>query len=105
MLLRVYVDTPDQFAAWIANQHQPGNQEPQAAVGRHVFETLSCMNCHTVEGTAATGRFGPDLTHLMSSSTIGSGSAVTHPDNLRELIKDPDTSIKGSINLSIQHRI
>ncbi len=102
MLLRVYVDTPDQFVAWIANQHQPGNQEPQAAVGRHVFETLSCMNCHTVEGTAATGRFGPDLTHLMSRSTIGSGIAVNNPDNLRDWIKDPDHLKKGCLMPAMQ---
>ena len=28
------------------------------------------MNCHTVAGTAATGTFGPDLTHLMSRDTM-----------------------------------
>src|SRR6202034_4329120 len=62
MFLRVYVDTPQQFAAWIANQQQPARQDPAAAAGRKVFETQACMNCHTISGTAATGRFGPDLT-------------------------------------------
>ncbi len=28
------------------------------------------MNCHAVAGTPADGRFGPDLTHLMSRATI-----------------------------------
>jgi cytochrome c oxidase subunit 2 len=73
MLIRVYVDTPDNFAAWARNQRQSGNQDPKVEVGMHAFETLSCMNCHTIAGTAATGRFGLDLTHLMSRSTIASG--------------------------------
>ena len=29
-------------------------------------------------GTAANGRFGPDLTHLMSRETIASGAADKH---------------------------
>ena len=73
MLLRVYVDTPDQFAAWVNNQAKPGVQDPTVAAGRRVFETEACMNCHAVQGTAATGRFGPDLTHLMSRDTLASG--------------------------------
>jgi len=35
------------------------------------------MNCHAVAGTAADGRFGPDLTHLMSRATIAAGAAKT----------------------------
>src|ERR1700678_1224028 len=53
MLLRVYVDTPQQFAAWVKDQQQQGVEDQSAAVGRHVFETEACMNCHTVAGTAA----------------------------------------------------
>ena len=30
MLLRVYVDTPEQFAAWVNNQQQPGVQDADA---------------------------------------------------------------------------
>ena len=70
MLLRVYVDTPEQYVAWVKNQQQPGVQEPQVAEGKRVFETQACMNCHTVAGTIAAGTFGPDLTHLMSRATV-----------------------------------
>ncbi len=37
MLLRVYVDTPEQFAAWIKNQQQPGRQDPAVAAGTKSF--------------------------------------------------------------------
>ena len=99
MLLRVYVDTPAQFAAWVRNQEQPAveDQSPEAVAGRHVFETEACMNCHTIRGTSATGRFGPDLTHLMSRSTLAAGAAPNTEANLREWIKDPDHFKPGSL--------
>ena len=102
MLLRVYVDTPEQFAAWVANQVKPGVQDPTVAAGRHVFETQACMNCHTVKGTAATGRFGPDLTHLMSRDTLASGMIPNTRDKLRQWIKDPDTIKPGSLMPAMQ---
>ena len=62
LLSRLSVDTPEQFDTWIKNQQQPAHQDPTVEAGREVFERQACMNCHTVSGTAATGRFGPDLT-------------------------------------------
>ena len=102
MLLRVYVDTPEQFAAWVANQAKPGVQDPAVAEGRHVFETEACMNCHAVQGTAATGRFGPDLTHLMSRDTLASGEIPNTRENLRQWIKNPDTFKPGSLMPAMQ---
>jgi cytochrome c oxidase subunit 2 len=102
MLLRVYVDTPDQFAEWIQNQQQPAPQDLAAAAGRRVFETQACMNCHTISGTSATGRFGPDLTHLMSRSTLVSGAMDNTPANLRQWIKSPDTFKRGALMPAMQ---
>jgi cytochrome c oxidase subunit II len=102
MLLRVYVDTPEQFAAWVSNQTKPGVQDPAVAAGRRVFETEACMNCHTVNGTAATGRFGPDLTHIMSRDTLASGAMLNTKDNLRQWIKNPDSFKPGSLMPAMQ---
>jgi cytochrome c oxidase subunit II len=97
MLLRVYVDTPEQFAAWVKNQQEPGVQDPAVAAGRRIFETEACMNCHTIRGTAATGRFGPDLTHLMSRDTIASGAAPLNKQTLRQWIEEPDSIKPGAL--------
>jgi cytochrome c oxidase subunit 2 len=102
MLLRVYVDTPEQFSAWIKNQQQVGTREAAVAAGRRVFQTQACMNCHTVVGTAATGRFGPDLTHLMSRATLASGAIDNTPGNLRQWIKSPDTFKQGALMPAMQ---
>jgi cytochrome c oxidase subunit II len=97
MLQRVSVDTPDEFDAWVRAQQQPAAEDGSATAGRRVFETTACINCHTVRGTAATGRFGPDLTHLMSRVTIASGAAENTPENLRVWLKNPDAIKPGSL--------
>jgi cytochrome c oxidase subunit 2 len=102
MLLRVYVDTPTQFDAWIKNQQHSAEQDPTVAAGRRVFETQACMNCHTISGTAATGRFGPDLTHLMSRATLASGAMDNNAANLRQWIKSPDMFKRGALMPAMQ---
>ena len=97
MLLRVYVDTPEQFAAWVKQEQQPGVQDPAVAAGRHEFESQACMNCHAIAGTPAHGQFGPDLTHLASRKTIASGAADNTTDNLERWIADPDQIKEGSL--------
>jgi cytochrome c oxidase subunit II len=97
MLLRVSVDSPDDFAAWVRAQKQPANQDEEEAAGRHIFETTACLNCHSVGGTNGTGRFGPDLTHMMSRSTIAAGAAENTPENLRLWIQNPDAIKPGSL--------
>jgi len=102
MLLRVYVDTPKQFDAWIENQQLPAPQDTSEEAGRKVFERQACMNCHTITGTAATGRFGPDLTHLMSRATLASGAMDNTPANLRQWIKSPETFKRGALMPAMQ---
>ena len=97
MLLRVSVDSPSDFAAWVRNQQQAAVQDAHASVGKHVFEATACINCHAVSGTVASGRFGPDLTHLMSRATLASGAAENTPANLRLWIENPDAIKPGSL--------
>jgi cytochrome c oxidase subunit II len=97
MLQRVSVDTPDAFDAWVRSQQQPANEDASAMAGRRIFETTACINCHTVRGTVANGRFGPDLTHLMSRATLASGAAENTPENLRVWLREPDAIKPGSL--------
>ncbi len=97
MLLRVSVDSPEDFDAWVRAQSHLANQDPKETAGRRVFETTACINCHAISGTAATGRFGPDLTHLMSRQTIASGAAENTTENLHTWIQNPDAIKPGSL--------
>jgi cytochrome c oxidase subunit 2 len=90
MLIRVYVQTPADFQKWIANQQKTAVEDPNVAEGRAVFEHNACITCHSIAGTVANGRFGPDLTHLMSRDTIGAGTLPNTRADLEKWIKDPD---------------
>ena len=96
MLLRVYVQSRQDFDNWVAEQIQPARASASTSEGQRIFETTACINCHAVTGTVADGRFGPDLTHLMSRETIASGAAPNTPENLRLWIQNPDTIKPGS---------
>jgi cytochrome c oxidase subunit 2 len=101
MLLRVYVESRADFDHWVETQRQSvaasAPQDASAAEGRRVFETTACINCHAVKGTVANGRFGPDLTHLMSRDTLASGAAPNTPEDLRLWIQNPDAIKPGSL--------
>jgi cytochrome c oxidase subunit II len=101
MLLRVYVEPRADFDRWVQAQRQPVPAkvalDTSAAEGRRVFETTACINCHVVAGTVASGRFGPDLTHLMSRETIASGAAPNTREKLRLWIENPEAIKPGSL--------
>jgi cytochrome c oxidase subunit 2 len=97
MLLRVYVQSKHDFDQWITQQRQPVITNSTISEGQRIFETTACINCHTVSGTVANGRFGPDLTHLMSRDTIAAGAAPNTPENLRLWIRNPNAIKPGSL--------
>jgi len=97
MLLRVYVDSRDQFDRWVRDEKKSAVVDKATEEGRRIFETTACVNCHAVSGTVADGRFGPDLTHLMSRDTIAAGAAPNTPENLRLWIQNPDAIKIGSL--------
>jgi cytochrome c oxidase subunit 2 len=97
MLLRIYVQSKEDFDRWIQQQRQPAFVDDAVSQGQRIFETTACINCHTVSGTVADGRFGPDLTHLMSRDTIAAGAALNTPDNLRRWILNPNAIKPGSL--------
>jgi len=106
MLLRVYVDSPEDFARWVNSEKQPAVSSESVSAGRRIFEQTACINCHAVSGTVANGRFGPDLTHLMSRDTIAAGAAPNTHESLKLWIQNPEAIKPGSLmpamNLSAQ---
>jgi cytochrome c oxidase subunit 2 len=97
MLIRVYADTPSQFAAWVAHQQQPAVDDPAVAEGRDVFQHNACISCHSVRGTVATGQFGPDLTHVASRDTIASGAVPNTAANVRAFVDNPASFKPGAL--------
>jgi cytochrome c oxidase subunit 2 len=102
MLLNVMVDSPEDFRKWVQQQKGPAVMSDQVTAERKVFETNACMNCHTITGTIANGKFGPDLTHLMSRTTIAAGAAPNTEENLLLWVKEPDAIKPGCLMPAMQ---
>ena len=61
-----------------------------------MFLKSSCVLCHTITGTTAGGRVGPDLTHIGSREKL---AAETIPNTLGHLagwIEDPQRIKPGA---------
>jgi cytochrome c oxidase subunit 2 len=102
MLLIATIHAKDDFARWVAEQQAPARDDARVVAGRELFSSLACINCHTVRGTTANGVFGPDLTHLMSRSTIGAGMIQNTPQTLRAWVEDPASLKPGALMPAMQ---
>jgi cytochrome c oxidase subunit 2 len=102
MLLRVIAQSPADFEKWAAAQKLDASPDSRMESGRATFLSLSCVSCHTVSGTSARGKFGPDLSHLMSRATLGSGVIPNTRENLRAWVKDPQAIKPGNLMPNMQ---
>ena len=102
MRVRVIAHPPEEFARWVASQRQPAVEDPLVSAGRQRFLSTSCVNCHAIQGTAAKGTFGPDLTHVMSRETLGAGAAPYTPETLRAWVKNPQAMKEGCLMPDMQ---
>jgi cytochrome c oxidase subunit 2 len=98
MLFDVYVDTSDQFQAWVKNQQAPIPQMTgQAALGEQEFMKAACVGCHTINGTAAQGKVGPNLTHLGSRFIFAGGVGTNTYESMQAWLADPQAIKPGTL--------
>lgn len=98
MLIRVVVDSPEDYQKWAANQQSKPVDEAAGAAGKKRFLELSCVNCHSIQGLSA-GTFAPDLTHLMSRKYLA--TMPTLPNDratMKAWLKDPN-KLKPGCNM------
>src|SRR5690606_16989244 len=69
MAFTVEVREPAAFEAWLTQQAAPAHTTEEDE-GAALFLKNGCGACHTVRGTPAAGRVGPDLTHFASRPTL-----------------------------------
>jgi cytochrome c oxidase subunit 2 len=98
MAFVVTAEPAERFAAWLSSQR--GSPQPPADSlaqrGEQVFLGGSCPLCHSVAGTSAGGRIGPDLSHLASRQTIAAGTRPNTRGNLAGWILDPQSMKPGT---------
>jgi cytochrome c oxidase subunit 2 len=98
MALDVHVLAGDAFEHWREAQRKPAAmpRSDLARRGQQVFMSKPCSTCHTITGTDAGSRTGPDLTHVASRSTLAAGTLPMRRDQVRAWIKDPQAYKPGA---------
>ncbi len=92
MRFRVHVDSLADFERWVAAMNTPPGEPASGTAelsGKRVFEVFGgCAGCHTIAGTDAEGRIGPDLTLFGERTTVGSGILEATDENVRAWVTD-----------------
>jgi cytochrome c oxidase subunit 2 len=63
------------FQAWLQREQRaaaPPTTDAERS-GMQFFTSASCSTCHTIRGTSADGKLGPDLTHVGSRPMLAAG--------------------------------
>jgi cytochrome c oxidase subunit 2 len=96
MRLRVVVQPQREFEAWEQEQAKPtlviGNSDRR---GRTLFQSQTCIQCHSIQGVSIAGNVGPDLTHFASRATLGAGVLDNSSAELHRWLSDPQSIKPG----------
>jgi cytochrome c oxidase subunit 2 len=94
----IIAESKDKFQAWQQQQVKPAAEPstPEAARGREVFLTHACIMCHTIRGTDAGSRLGPDLTHVAARNMIAAETLPNTAGALAGWIVDPQRIKPGT---------
>lgn len=92
MRIRVIAQEPADYARWVQAQQlvPPTPANGPAAQGAQFFQQLSCASCHTIRGTSANAKIGPDLTHVASRETLAAGRLNNTPQELEHWLLEPN---------------
>jgi cytochrome c oxidase subunit 2 len=100
MAFTVVAETAAAFEQWRNRQRTPeplpDSTDANALTGRAHFMQSGCAACHTVRGSIAGGRLGPDLTHVASRLTLAAGAFPNTADNMLRWITNPQSHKPGS---------
>lgn len=99
MRMEVVASPPEAFQQWVESQKVaaavPSDEAAQR--GQQAFMSSACIGCHTIAGTPAQGKIGPNLTHFASRRTFAGASFETTPQNLAAWIRDPQALKPGTL--------
>jgi cytochrome c oxidase subunit II len=98
MGFEIVAESMDDFQNWLQQQRKPAvePQDPTAIRGREVFLTHACVLCHTIRGTDAGSKVGPDLTHVASRRLLAATEISNAPGSLAGWISDPQRIKPGA---------
>ena len=100
MAFETVVLEPDAFSEWL--EHAASDAVPPegelARAGAALFAAEGCGACHTIRGTEARGKVGPDLTHVGSRLSVGAGILPNEPEDFAHWVADTE-AIKPGVEM------
>ncbi len=101
----VVAERAEVFAGWLERARQPAltPSDPLLQTGQRIFLNSPCAYCHAIQGTAAVGNLGPDLTHLASRRTLAAGALPNTRQQLASWIVDPHQIKPGNLMPASPH--
>jgi cytochrome c oxidase subunit II len=98
----VIAEPQDVFDRWRNAQIKAADppSDPEREKGQQAFLSKPCIMCHTVRGTPASGKVGPELTHVASRWYLAAGTLPMSRGNLAAWIIDPH-GIKPGVNMPL----
>jgi cytochrome c oxidase subunit 2 len=97
MRFSVIAESPADFAAWLHNQENSAASPAtdSAQNGLKLFQSLTCVNCHSLRGVSVAANAAPDLTHLADRKILGAGILTNTETNLFRWLKNPQAIKSG----------
>lgn len=105
MRMRVQVVSQAEFDAWVQQRQAAAafsTADNLVTRGHDVFVNSACAACHTVDGTEAAGKVGPDLSDVGSRTTIAAGLVDNTPENMAAWLRDPQSVKPGALMPNLQ---
>jgi cytochrome c oxidase subunit 2 len=92
------------FDGWLASQREAAAApaDSLAIAGLSAFLASGCVLCHSIRGTPAGGRAGPDLTHVASRLTLAAGEFPNTRGHMQGWIGNPQALKPGSRMPSVE---
>lgn len=98
MRMEIIAESPEQFQAWVKQQQStPAAPSGLAAQGQQTFLNGACIGCHTIDGTKAQGKVGPNLTHFGSREYFSGAILTNTPENVAKWLQDPQALKPGNL--------
>ncbi|HWI63989.1 MAG TPA: cytochrome c oxidase subunit II [Symbiobacteriaceae bacterium] len=103
MKFRVQAVATEKFDAWVADRKAGAKTptDPEALAGMELFmgaqkAKANCISCHTIDGTKAQAKVGPNLTNVGARTMIGAGLVENTDEHLKQWIRNAQTLKPGA---------
>ncbi|KRD95856.1 hypothetical protein ASE63_12640 [Bosea sp. Root381] len=105
MSFEVVAMPPAEFDTWLAGRAQPREAPAteEQRRGQEAFMAAGCGSCHAIDGTAATGTIGPDLSRFGERRLLAAGALRNGPAEVARFIADTQGPKPGNLMPSFRN--